>query len=132
MACGEGCDSDAVDCVCGVEVDCLDHRQGRQVVLLGVKGCSLVGGRGGIAHADVVLDQPFVDGLGGMGHEDPALEIGLAEHVGEGGGVIQMETSNSHAGMLAGGRMNTQHVKIQKRIQVQRPVVLNRMNLFLF
>lgn len=62
------------------------------MVLLGIQSGALIRRRGRAAHTHIILDQPFVDGFGGVCHEYTALEIGLAEHIGERGGMINMET----------------------------------------
>ena len=85
-------EADAGDGVRGVEVDGLDLGEGAEVVLLGVKDVAQVGGRGRVADAHRVLDQPAVDGFGGVGHEDAAFERGFAEDVWEGGDVVEVET----------------------------------------
>ena len=61
------------------------------MVLLRVHGLnSRVGGS--IANADTVLNEPLVDGLRWVCHENTTLEVGLCKDVGEGGGMVDMET----------------------------------------
>lgn len=42
------------------------------------------------------MDEPFVDGLSGVCHENAAFEVGLAEDIGEGGRVVNVETIDQH------------------------------------
>lgn len=60
--------------------------------MLSIECSSLIRRRCCIAHSDVVLNEPFVDGLGGMRHEDAAFKVGLAEDIGKGGRVVNVET----------------------------------------
>lgn len=91
VASGIGGDADGRDGVCRVVVDGLDLRECVEMVLLGVDELrSWVGRR--VADAYAVLDEPLVDGLGWMGHEDAASEVGLGQDIGEGGGMVDMET----------------------------------------
>ena len=57
----------------------------------------------GILHADGILHQPLVDGFCGMRHVDFAGEVCFGEDVGEGGGVVHVETCHNHT-VLAWGQ----------------------------
>ena len=56
-------------------------------VAVGARG----GGGVGVLHAHGVLHHPFVDGFCGVGHVNFAGEVGFAEDVGQGGGVVHVE-----------------------------------------
>jgi hypothetical protein len=76
------CDADSRDCMCGVEVDGFDHGKGVEMVGLVVHlDLRHLRRAGHVAHADRILDEPFIDGLCGMCHEDSALEVGLCEDI---------------------------------------------------
>lgn len=85
-------DADARDGMSSVVVDGGDKGEGREMVILVVQLDSLFRRRGCIGDAYGILDEPFVDCLGGMGHEDSTAEVGFGKNVGEGGGMIEMET----------------------------------------
>jgi hypothetical protein len=83
--------ADAIYRVGRVEIDRLNQRQGRQVIMFGIQRRTLIRRRGRIADSHIVLDEPFVDGFGRMCHEHSAFEIGLAEDVGKSGRVIDVK-----------------------------------------
>ena len=86
---------DAIVGMRGVEADCVDEWQGGEDVLLIEELVNVaVYARGAgvsILDPDGVLHHPFVDCFCGVSHVDFAGEVGFAEDVGEGGGVIHVE-----------------------------------------
>jgi hypothetical protein len=60
------------------------------------------------------LDEPFVNGLGRMCHEDATLEVGLRKHVGQRGGMIDVETSQMSVCWTAARRLLTRPVEARK------------------
>lgn len=106
MAGGVGGEFYSGDGVRGVEGDCLDEGQGGEDVgfgeELGDVAVGAGGSRGGagrccgggvrVLHPDRVLHEPFVDCFCRVRHVHAALEVGFGEDVGEGGGVVHVET----------------------------------------
>lgn len=115
MAGGEWRDTNIIDSMCCVEVDCFYQRECGQMIAFRVQGGALIRGRRCVADSDVVLDQPFVDGLGSMGHEDSAFEVGLAENVGQCGGVVDVKAAVKKqiiSRLLTGTRGHNGQIKV--------------------
>lgn len=92
MAGRERSNTDAIDCVCRIEIDGFNQRKCRQVVMFGIKSGTLIGRRCCVADPYIVLNEPFVDSLGRMRHKDTAFEVRLAEDIRESGGMINVKT----------------------------------------
>lgn len=73
-------------------VYCFNERESAKMVCLRVWRRRLRGGVRVRRNTNGVLNQPFIDSFCGMCHKHSAPEVCLREHVGEGGGVIDMKT----------------------------------------
>lgn len=92
MASRERSDTDAVDRVCCIEIDCFNQRKCGEMVMFGIKSGTLIRRRRGVADPYIVLNEPLVDSLGRMCHKHAAFEVRFAEDIRESGRMINVET----------------------------------------